>query len=750
MNLGCSFKQSNLFHGIECRRCKTLDFVHSRSRFRGFGHKYLGALRPISGIHLSKNARRIGGVRGCSKKDFDDHLCGSRLRTPMLGGLGSKLEMSTSVLRCQSSDDAVYLDGNGRNVELGKDSKEESLKEEDNPMTELNDSRAGKDEKEAEEEPPADELRESLQKARRDLEVARLNSEMFEEKAQKISETAIALKDEAENARNDVDRALKMIEEVVNQELNTKEAVQKATMALSLAEARLQVALESVKTSRSGSLPSEGLAGSDSDNQDREEVTNLLKQEEESLLASEEEIKECKLALEKCEAELTRLHHKKVELLTEVDRLREVAEQAQMNALKAEDDVANIMLLAEQAVALELEAAQRVHDAEIALQRAEKHISSSQADVADSTDYQSVPSLSEDGPVEEEIYGQGTLHAHGFEGEKDLTAEGPSLASQHDGHPNVKSQSLDDATVSDGWSDKEIGNLGKEADKDADFDVERVKDILQTKKGEAQKDMASESSPSSTPKASVKKSSRFFSASFFSFDDDSEEFAPSSVFRELMDSAKKQLPKLIVGLLLFGAGVTYYLNRAEKGFQLLQQPDIVTTSIEEVSSDPEPLIQNMQKIPKRLKKLIERLPHQEISAEEASLFDVLWLLLASVIFVPAFQKIPGGSPVLGYLAAGILIGPHGLSIIRHVHGTKAVAEFGVVFLLFNIGLELSVERLSSMKKYVFGLGSAQVLSTAAAVGLVAHFLCGHAGPAAIVIGNGLALSSTAVVLQAVF
>lgn len=47
-----------------------------------------------------------------------------------------------------------------------------------------------------------------------------------------------------------------------------------------------------------------------------------------------------------------------------------------------------------------------------------------------------------------------------------------------------------------------------------------------------------------------------------------------------------------------------------------------------------------------------------------------------------------GSPVLGYLAAGVLIGPFGLSIIHHVHGTKAIAEFGVVFLLFNIGLEV--------------------------------------------------------------
>ncbi|KAJ0815836.1 putative regulator of K+ conductance, cation/H+ exchanger, NAD(P)-binding domain superfamily [Helianthus annuus] len=141
------------------------------------------------------------------------------------------------------------------------------------------------------------------------------------------------------------------------------------------------------------------------------------------------------------------------------------------------------------------------------------------------------------------------------------------------------------------------------------------------------------------------------------------------------------------------------------------------------------------------------LPHQEINEEEASLLDVLWLLLASVIFVPIFQKLPGGSPVLGYLTAGILIGPYGLSIIRNVHATKAIAEFGVVFLLFNIGLELSVERLSSMKKYVFGLGSVQVLTTAAMVGLVVHFVCGQLGPAAIVIGNGLALSSTAVVLQ---
>ncbi|KAF5937298.1 hypothetical protein HYC85_024804 [Camellia sinensis] len=88
-----------------------------------------------------------------------------------------------------------------------------------------------------------------------------------------------------------------------------------------------------------------------------------------------------------------------------------------------------------------------------------------------------------------------------------------------------------------------------------------------------------------------------------------------------------------------------------------------------------------------------------------------------------------------------------LSIIHHVHETKAIAEFEVVFLMFNIGLELSVERLSTMKKYVFGLGSAQVLVTAVVVGLVSRFIAGQPSPAAIIIGDGLALSSTAVVLQ---
>ena len=80
-------------------------------------------------------------------------------------------------------------------------------------------------------------------------------------------------------------------------------------------------------------------------------------------------------------------------------------------------------------------------------------------------------------------------------------------------------------------------------------------------------------------------------------------------------------------------------------------------------------------------------------------------------------------------------------------GPKQLQNLELFSCYLNIGLELSVERLSSMKKHVFGLGSAQVLAAAVVVGLVAHFISGQAGPAAIVIGNGLVLSSTNVVLQ---
>jgi monovalent cation:H+ antiporter-2, CPA2 family len=102
--------------------------------------------------------------------------------------------------------------------------------------------------------------------------------------------------------------------------------------------------------------------------------------------------------------------------------------------------------------------------------------------------------------------------------------------------------------------------------------------------------------------------------------------------------------------------------------------------------------------------------------------------------------------VLGYLAAGILVGPHGLALIRDSESAHTLAEFGVVFLLFMIGLELSLERLRSLGRYVFGLGALQVAVTGCLIGGVAWAL-GATGAAAAIIGGGLALSSTAFVLQ---
>ena len=80
-----------------------------------------------------------------------------------------------------------------------------------------------------------------------------------------------------------------------------------------------------------------------------------------------------------------------------------------------------------------------------------------------------------------------------------------------------------------------------------------------------------------------------------------------------------------------------------------------------------------------------------------SMSCVLLLLLSpfTLFSKKHYKSLFAGSPVLGYLAAGVLIGPYGLSIIHHVHGTKAIAEFGVVFLLFNIGLEVVFPNLNT-------------------------------------------------------
>jgi monovalent cation:proton antiporter-2 (CPA2) family protein len=126
------------------------------------------------------------------------------------------------------------------------------------------------------------------------------------------------------------------------------------------------------------------------------------------------------------------------------------------------------------------------------------------------------------------------------------------------------------------------------------------------------------------------------------------------------------------------------------------------------------------------------------------LLTLVILLGAAAVAVPLSRRGGFGS-VLGYLIAGIVIGPEGLRLITGVEEIAQVSELGVVMLLFLIGLELRPARLWVMRRAVFGLGAAQVAITALVLGGMA-FAAGTDGSAAAVMGIGLALSSTAIVL----
>jgi len=119
-------------------------------------------------------------------------------------------------------------------------------------------------------------------------------------------------------------------------------------------------------------------------------------------------------------------------------------------------------------------------------------------------------------------------------------------------------------------------------------------------------------------------------------------------------------------------------------------------------------------------------------------------LLTAVLLVPLFQRLKLGS-VLGYLAAGMIIGPWGLGVIADAKLTLHFAEFGIVLLLFLIGLELDPARLWALRRSVFGLGSAQVGVTTLVLSF-AGLAFGLRWEAAVVAGAGLALSSTALVM----
>src|SRR5690242_7230257 len=120
-------------------------------------------------------------------------------------------------------------------------------------------------------------------------------------------------------------------------------------------------------------------------------------------------------------------------------------------------------------------------------------------------------------------------------------------------------------------------------------------------------------------------------------------------------------------------------------------------------------------------------------------------LAAAVVAVPISKKLGLGSG-LGYLVAGRLRGPSMLNLVGDVDSILHFAEFGVVLLLFIIGLELQPARLSLLRRPVFGLGSAQVAATTALL-VGAGLLAGVPWPTAWIAASGVSLSSTAFVLQ---
>ncbi|MBS0613809.1 MAG: cation:proton antiporter [Proteobacteria bacterium] len=128
-----------------------------------------------------------------------------------------------------------------------------------------------------------------------------------------------------------------------------------------------------------------------------------------------------------------------------------------------------------------------------------------------------------------------------------------------------------------------------------------------------------------------------------------------------------------------------------------------------------------------------------------ALLQILILLAAAVTVVALVRKIhlPG---IIGYLFVGMLLGPHALALAENNAATQLLAEFGIVFLVFTLGLEFSLPRLVAMRWEVFGVGGGQVLLTIAVVAGIAIFGLHVAPSVAVVVGGAIAMSSTAIIV----
>src|SRR5918994_4433327 len=132
-------------------------------------------------------------------------------------------------------------------------------------------------------------------------------------------------------------------------------------------------------------------------------------------------------------------------------------------------------------------------------------------------------------------------------------------------------------------------------------------------------------------------------------------------------------------------------------------------------------------------------------AADSNLVNVVALLAAGVVAVPIFKRLGLGS-ILGYLAAGLAIGPFGLGLFSDPEAILHVAELGVVMFLFIVGLEMQPSRLWAMRKEIFGLGVAQVAVCGALLTGVG-VLAGFPPVVAFLAAMGFVLSSTAIVAQ---
>lgn len=122
---------------------------------------------------------------------------------------------------------------------------------------------------------------------------------------------------------------------------------------------------------------------------------------------------------------------------------------------------------------------------------------------------------------------------------------------------------------------------------------------------------------------------------------------------------------------------------------------------------------------------------------------ILFAVAVAVVGICLHVKLP---PIFGYIVIGVLVGPYGLAFVSNIEHTRALAEFGVVFLLFTIGLEFSLSHLINIKWAVLGLGGAQVIGTTAIVTIIAIYF-GYSLEAALVLGGIMAMSSTALVIK---